>query len=261
MDREDGRARRPARLNRDEVKISGFHAVLAVFDRREEDIVKVYVTQERVYPFSDPLRRLAATRRAYHIVEPDELERVSGTEHHEGVCAIVRRRPKMSPSELLARLQDTRGPIDLLVLDGVENPHNIGAVMRVAAHFGSPAILVDHLAGEAGMPPALYRTAEGGAEYVELVEVGNIREALLHLKRAGFLIVATSSHVEQDLYQGAWPSRVAWVLGGEHDGISEEVAEIVDTAVAIPGTGRIESLNVATATAIVLAEARRSRLR
>jgi TrmH RNA methyltransferase len=244
-------------LHPSEVKVAGLHAVRAVFACRPEAVVRAWVTQERLADVGDLLRILASRHIAYHVVEPAELDKISATEHHQGITIIARRQPLLSLDMLIDRLEDARGPIVLLALDGVENPHNFGAVLRVAAHFGVAAVLVPRVEGFAGLSSAVFRTAEGGAEYVDVAVVGPLDPAFAVLDRYGFTTIATSSHAEQSIYDVDWPERVIIVMGGETHGVSELVAYRARHYVSIPGTGFVESLNVATATAVLLAAGQR----
>lgn len=233
----------------------GLNAVEAVVRHRFEDVIRLYLTEERVERLAPVLRSCARTRRAYHIVPPDEIERIADSVHHEGVCALVKERAARDLPALLRGLPPPdalAGP--LILLEDVRNPHNLGAILRVGAQFGALALL---LAGHASSPrlsPAIYRTAEGGAEVVELVALGPVRRAFGALRRAGFRIFGTSGHAERSLFAAALPGRAVFAFGAEGEGLSEALLEACDEVLMIPGTGAVESINVACATSVVLAE-------
>ena len=234
-----------------EIKIHGLNACLAVYTRRPEDIVRVWVTEATIPMVGDLLRGCARARVAYHVVPPEELEVITESRHHEGLCLLARRHAV----ELEAVLEDCGEAEVVLVLDGVGNPHNLGAVLRSAAHFGARAVLVGE--GDVRLGGAAARTAEGGAEWVALVRVGSLVAAVERLRAEGFRVVATSSHGERSLHEERLSGRVALLLGSEREGLSSRLLEASDAQVAIPGTGAVESLNVSVAAGGVLAAAGR----
>ena len=150
------------------------------------------------------------------------------------------------------------GPVCVLLLEGVTNPHNFGAILRVAAHFGGAAVV--QCGAEEAQPrlsAAVCRTAEGAAEQIPVIQVGDARSAVERLRRCALQVVATSSHATTSVYARGMPRRCLLLLGSEADGLSKELADAADIVVSIPGTGWVESLNVACATAVLMAEFRR----
>lgn len=236
-----------------EGKIHGFAAAEAVAERRPQDIVRAYFTEATAKRFGPLMRQLAAQRRAYHIVDDAELERVAESKHHGGVCLLVRRRPVISVPELVVSLS-AGADVCLLALEDVGNPHNLGAIMRTAAHFGVRAILVKDAA--ALQSSAAARTAEGAAETVDLVEYDTLPEAIARLRKAGFQVLATSSRHGRtvSLFQTQLPGRCLLLMGQEQEGLSAKAFQSADQVVGIPGTGEVESLNVSVATGVLLAE-------
>ena len=235
--------------NRDaEIKVCGRHACRAVFERRAARVQRVYLTQELVRPFGDLLHACAELRRPYKIVGPDELERITESRHHEGICVVVAAEPPAKLAEILA----APGPGWLVALAGVENPHNTGAIVRTAAHFGARAVLIE--GAPKRLPPVVYRTAQGGAEWVDVVAAPALTAALAEARRAGFAICATSSQAGTDLFAAELPSRAVIVLGAEDTGLAPATAAAADLTLRIPGSAHVESLNVAAATAVLLAE-------
>jgi len=249
------RPSRPARgaaaatRNRDaEIKVCGRHACRALFERRAARILRVYLAKELVKPFGDLLHACAERRLPYKIVEAEELERLTESRHHEGICIVA----AASPPRDLAAVLAAPGPGWLVALAGVENPHNTGAIVRTAAHFGARAVVVEGPCKR--LPPVVYRTAQGGAEWVDVVGAPALPAALAEARRAGFTICATSSRGGTPLFAAELPARAVVVLGAEDVGLSPEVARAADLTLAIPGSGHVESLNVGAAAAVVLAE-------
>ncbi|MBT7300721.1 MAG: rRNA methyltransferase [Victivallales bacterium] len=242
--------------NPNEVKVCGLNACLAIFAQRREDVIRVYVNRGKLKPLAEVLSWCAETRRAYHVVNDSDLEKLTKSRHHEGVCLLVRQPGPLKFRFVVDRERQTSGPRCLVLLENVVNPHNLGAIARVAAHFGVQAIL---LAGEAPtLSAAVHRTAEGALEHVPVVRIGDPVAALVLLRQAGFVGVATSSHAGEPLGAAPLPERTVFLLGAEREGLSPRLLEAAETCVSIPGTGTVESLNVGTATAVLLAEFRRT---
>jgi TrmH RNA methyltransferase len=247
----------------------GRHACAARFARSPESIVRAYFTPQSLKDFAATARALASQKRAYHVVDSETIAKVSGTVHHEGVCFIVRREhPVPSVSQLLNDSGGNGGP--LLVLDGVSNPHNLGAIARVAAHFGAAGLIIvsagtlaasEPPSGEEGSRepaygPSFFRTAQGGAEFLSCVHVASeqVPQTFAEMERAGYVLMGTSSHRGKAVYDIQLPPRVAFVLGSESHGLSDSVRRALKQEVSLPGTGNVESLNVACAASGLLLE-------
>ena len=232
----------------------GFRAALALADKRPDDVVRVYLAEDRVKPFSRLLERLAQRKIAYHIVGDEELDKVAGSMHHEGVCVMAKPRAAIDLEALITRTAAEKTTA-LVYLDKVENPNNVGAIVRVLAHFAAPALLYAAADPRTFRSSAVARTAEGGSEHVDLLEPLDPRFAITALKKkAKLTIIATSGYAETSLYDIEMPRRALFLFGAEADGLSEDLAALADHTVAIPGSGWVESLNVACAATAVLAE-------
>ena len=250
-ERDDPEFRRPSK--REELRVFGVNACRAVFEHRPGAIRKAYLLQSRVPEFRDTLAALARNRIGYRIVENEDLAKLTQSTHHEGVCFEVLRAPVLPLDDFLASQRERVKPSLVIVLDGVGNPHNFGAVLRSAAHFGVDAILLPK-DSTLGLTGAACRVAEGGAEAVPLVDAGELPVALASLARAGYATAATVVRDGTDLYRSALPKRLALVFGAETSGISPAAESTVTRRLLIPGTGAVESLNIAAAVAIVTAE-------
>jgi TrmH RNA methyltransferase len=243
----------------EEVRLYGMNAVQAVFARRPEAIRKLYLAADRLGQLQPMLKWCVARRVGYRVVEDaDELRRLSASTHHEGVVADVLRETAPSLAEWLAALPD--GPCCALWLDGVGNPHNLGAILRSSAHFGVSALLQPKDSTLA-LSGAAARVAEGGAEAVPMVRLPEAGDAMARLRAAGFTLAATVVRGGQDVFATALPSRLVYVIGAEGEGMGDALAASCDLRLSIPGTGAVESLNVAAATAVLLACWRRARAR
>lgn len=226
------------------------HACLAVFQARPDDVRRAWVTEEALESVGDLLRELARQRKPYKVVDADELGRVAGVRHHEGVCIQA---VEPEPPTLAGVLAGLSGPARLVFLDGVSNPHNLGAILRVCAHFGAAAVV-----GARGAIPAptgaARRVAEGAAEHVPVVAVPDALGALREMSGAGLIPVATAADAPLDLFDAELPERCVFLLGAERTGLSDPLRAAASSLVSIGGTGAVESLNVSTACAVLLAE-------
>lgn len=233
-----------------ELRMYGVNAVRAVFARRPEALRKLWLSEDRVGDLRDVLKWCASHRVGYRIVPDDDLRKLAASSHHEGVVADVLRAPMPRLDEWLAARPAGRDCA--LWLDGVGNPHNLGAILRSAAHFGIGALLIPR-DSDLQVSGAAARVAEGGAETVTLVRLPSSSEALSMLRDAGYATAATLVEGGDDLFALDLPQRLVYVMGAEQSGMDRGLAATCDLRVSIPGTGAVESLNVASATAVLLA--------
>lgn len=253
---EMDRARPPQRPPRrdDELRLFGLNACLAAFRVRPDELRKVYLLRERMGVLREVLAHCAARRIGYRIVGDQDLRKLTGSQHHEGVCFDVRQREELLLSRYLQHLTD--GPAMLVWLDGVGNPHNLGAVLRSAAHFSAGAVLVPATGG-ALLSGAACRVAEGGAEHVPVIAMRDAEASAALLAAAGFRLVATLPSRGDDVFSVELPERLVWVFGAEQRGMSDAALARCSLRCSIPGSGVVESLNIANAAAVLLAEWRR----
>ena len=239
-----------------EQRIYGLNACLALYAQRPQDIRKVWLLESRIPKLKGVLAFCVKHRLGYTIVEDLDLEKLSGSAHHEGVCFSAMPREEQSLSAWLRDLP--RGPAIALWLDGVGNPHNLGAILRSAAHFGAAGVLLPKHS-ELAVSGAAARVAEGGAEQVPMVRLGRSDNAIAQLKSAGFELAATVVRGGRSLYSLDLPERLVLVMDAEQLGVAEDMANAAAVKLGIPGSGKVESLNVASATAVCLGEWLRQR--
>jgi len=236
----------------------GLRACEALAARRRDDIVRVYLTAAKKPRFTELLAWCASHRRGFQIVAEENLRRITGATHHEGIAILAKAIRRASLADLLAASEAGRMTGPILYLDGVENPHNLGSILRTAAHFGVAAV-----AGKTGeLPPlsaAAVRVAEGAAEIVPVCDFAEPASDLRRLAAAGFRIVAASSHKGCPPAAAILSGRSVLVLGSEGKGVSPGIARIATEQVCIPGTGAVESLNVSVAAGVLLGESWRQR--
>ncbi len=245
-------ARRHA--TKSEQKVSGVRACAALFAHRPGDIIRVYLTANRKPTFKALLEHCVAHRLGFQVVEDESLQRLSAGIHHEGIVILAREPARGGADDLLAGIESKRISGPLLWLDGVQNPHNLGSILRSAAHFGCGGVVGER----ASLPPlsaAAMRVAEGGAECVPLFAIDDPVWCLGKIKKLGFRVVSTTSRCETLISAAGLSRDVVLVLGSEAAGVSSRIVALADMQVRIPGTGVVQSLNVAVACGIALAEA------
>ena len=232
-----------------EDKIYGRNAARATFTHRPHAIVRVYIETEVVKEFGDLLQWCAKQKRAYHVVAKADMEKIAKSVHHEGIMLVAKAKPAVSEAEMLKTLQAKPAPV--LFLDRIGNPHNLGAFARTAAHFGVPYLIVG-AKDAASMSPSLARVAQGGLEHVDFVSAVNPESTLQKLKQAGYKIFGTSSHAKMSIFATKFSAKSAFVFGNEVFGVSRKIESLCDETLIIPGTGKVESLNVSVACGLVL---------
>lgn len=235
-----------------ESKSYGQKACEALFANRPEDLIRVYLDKKLKGRFSELLKWCAKHKKAYHLVDIEELERVSGSKHHEGICILAKDPQPKSFEELCSEIED-ESQIGLILLDKVGNPHNVGAIFRNAAHFGINSILAQHDSG-VGLFGASARVSEGGTEVVNLVELHSAAQALQSLSKLGVQIVSTAPDAKVSLYEANFKPKTLFLFGSEGAGVSKTLTAKADLTVSIPGSGAVQSLNVASSVAVVLSE-------
>jgi TrmH RNA methyltransferase len=236
----------------EEIRIYGRNACLAVFAKRPQDVRKIYLTEARIAEFKPILAWCVKNRLGYRVVESEDLDRLTEAQHHEDVCFEVRRSAPASLSTLLQGLSGAEKPVLLVWLDGVGNPHNVGAMLRSAANFGVRGLILP--AGAPGLSAAAMRVAEGGAEAVPVAQAQVGEDVAAQLHSAGFSIAATVPRAGEELYKSTLPPRLAMIFGAEGEGMSTELMRRADQQLTIPGSGAVESLNVSASAAIVFGE-------
>jgi len=235
-------------------RVAGLSAVSALFEHDGACVERLFF-DERLKPHVGGFcKALAAARKPYRMVDAEELAKVAGTVLHGGVVALIA--PRAVPAfdaEAAKRWAADGQP--LLILDGVGNPHNLGAILRTAAFFGVPRVVVSDHPGQALPSEAAYRVAEGGFEWVELYQAASLPVALKRL-RGIYRVVGTAlgrGRAVTDVATLAKSDKpVAVVLGNEEDGIPPATLAACEEILTIPGTGRIQSLNVAATAAVLI---------
>ena len=235
---------------RDLVPVCGLAAVEALFAQDPARVERLFFEPRLAGALGEPRRVTARARKPYREVTPDELTRISGTVRHGGVVAIARPRPLL-PFDARLAADWAREHRPLLVLDGIGNPHNLGAIIRSAAYFGIRRVILAERPDQALPSPASYRVAEGALEYVLLYRAP-LPAAIAALRQGGFCAVGTALDRGMNLHEFRNDRPVALVLGNEEQGVDPRTLRLCDAVVTIRGNGEVQSLNVAAAAAILL---------
>jgi len=239
--------------------VFGWHAVEAVLKREPERLQQVWIQtgrqDKRVKSITDALDSLGVRWKVVHRRELDE--RVSGV--HQGIVAAVSESREWTEDDLLAQLAGSDKPPFLLVLDGVTDPHNLGACMRTADAVGVQAVIVPK-DKSASLTPVARKVACGAAETVPFVRVTNLARFLRSLQDQGVWLIGTAGEADATLYQADFKGPVALVMGAEGKGMRRLTREHCDQLINIPMLGHVDSLNVSVATGVCLYEALRQRL-
>jgi TrmH RNA methyltransferase len=245
--KDDRSGTKPTKL----LRVAGLPAVAALFAKAPHRVERLFFDQRMRPQVSDFCAELARAHKPFRLVPSEELERVAGSVMHGGIVALAR--PQPLPALDLAKAADwARGGEPLLLLDGIGNPHNLGAIVRTAAFFGLPRIVLSDHPAQAGLSDASYRVAEGGLEYVELHHSVRFANTLQQLRR-NYRIIGTAAGNGQTIEALRRTEQpLAVVLGNEEHGLPPATLAACETIVTIPGSGLVQSLNVAASAAILI---------
>lgn len=238
----------------------GFHAVLSRMRQHASSIQEVLIDRDRIDArMKDLLNMAEAAGVRVMQVERSRLDGMAGINgRHQGVIARVVDTPIPYKDIHDILESDLKEPPFFLVLDGVEDPHNLGACLRVADAMGVHAVIAPKDRA-VGLNATVRKVACGAAETVPFIAVTNLARTLRELKEAGVFVVGTTMDAPASLLDTKLDGAIAIVLGAEGDGIRRLTAETCDALVTIPMFGSVESLNVSVASGICLYEARRQR--
>jgi 23S rRNA (guanosine2251-2'-O)-methyltransferase len=238
--------------------ISGFHAVQARLRADPSSVIEIFLDERRDDARARDLAALAESRSVKIMRVPgSRLDGFLGAGRHQGVIARVQDTKR---SESLDDLLDAlAGPALLLVLDGVTDPHNLGACLRVADAAGAHAVIAPKDRA-AGVGVTVSKVASGAAETMPYYMVTNLARTLDELKERRIWVVGADERASATLYEADLPESIAWVLGAEGEGMRRLTRERCDALARIPMQGSVASLNVSVASGICLFESRRRRL-
>ncbi|MEO6567646.1 MAG: RNA methyltransferase [Opitutaceae bacterium] len=245
---------RSAPARHDELKLCGLAAVKARFARDPGSIKRLFFDHETGQRVGVICRALAQQKKVYRQVEPAELEKISGSIHHGGIVAVVYAPPLRFATSADA-IQWAKKGETVLVLDRIGNAHNLGAIARTAAFFGVPRMVIPDDPLAAKPTDAAHRVAEGGFEQLEVWQTKDLAIFARELSAAGYEVIgATVRGGRPDAPHAKERKPLALLLGNEERGLAADVTAACTRLVTIPGSGKIESLNVSVAAAVLMWE-------
>ena len=238
------------------LRIAGLQAVAALFAAAPERVERLFFGERLKFEAGAFCAVLASRRKPYRLVKPDELERVAGTVLHGGIVAVAKPRP-LAPLDPVEAARWAKAGEMLLVLDGIGNPHNLGAIARSAAFFGLKRLVLSDDPAQALPSDAAYRVAEGGLEHLALYRASDLPAALRRLGQE-FRVLGAVAEGGAPLAALAPAKRpVALVLGNEEAGLSRATLAACRETVTITAAGPVQSLNVSVSAGILLFALRR----
>lgn len=240
-------------------QIEGRNPVLEAL-RAGHELLKIYVLKNEAN--SGPLREISdqANRKGIPVnqVDNETLNRMAVTRNHQGVIAMAAEWKYASLNEVLGQASKKSEPPFILLLDGVEDPQNLGSILRTAEAAGVHGIIIPERRA-VGLTAVVGRASAGAIEHIPVVRVTNLTKTMEELKKEGLWFTGVEMDGAKEFQNAELKGSIGIVIGGEGKGISRLVREHCDQVVRIPMWGRINSLNVAAATAITLYEVRRQR--
>jgi 23S rRNA (guanosine2251-2'-O)-methyltransferase len=240
--------------------IYGIHAIQHLLNSKPEQFLELHIQESQD---NQSLLSLVASAKTLglHVnrVPKKQLDQWLPERNHQGVAAKVRVQPLLTEDDFSTLIDACEKPPLFLILDGVQDPHNLGACLRTADATGVTAVIIPK-DRSASLTPVVRKVASGAAETVPLVQVTNLVRAIEMLKKLNVWIMGTSMQTAQSLYQVDLKGSVAIVLGAEGSGLRRLTEEHCDILMQIPMMGMVESLNVSVAAGVCLYEATRQRL-
>jgi 23S rRNA (guanosine2251-2'-O)-methyltransferase len=238
--------------------VFGLHAVEALLESNPDRVLRLCVVRERQDKKIESLVQLAKSQDiAIEWESKQTLDKLTGSGTHQGIAAFCKKPSTLNEEDLKSLLQSVKAPL-LLVLDGVQDPHNLGACFRTADAAGVTAIIAPRDKA-VGITPVVSKVASGAVETVPFIQVTNIARTLEMLKELGIWIYGAAGEAKQTLYQTDLRGPAAIVMGAEGDGLRRLTKDTCDVLVKIPMAGTVASLNVSVATAVFLFEVVRQR--
>ena len=244
--------------------VAGLRAVEQLLSSRTTEVRRLYAEYRSANPRVEALIA-TATSRGIEVQSANRarLQQIGGASRHQGVVAEVQRSTLLDEAGLRSLVEERLESAGdrmllLLLLDGVQDPHNLGACLRTADAAGVDAVVVPRH-GAAGLGPTVSKVAAGAAEQLPFVQVGNLRRVLGWLREYGVTVIGTSDRAEMSPYDTDLDRPLALVMGCEETGLSKGVAARCDELLCLPMQGQVSNLNISVATGICLYEVLRQR--
>ena len=244
--------------------VTGLRAVEQLLGRDHAEIRRVYAEYKTANPrVAELIERARARGVEIQPANRARLQQISGEARHQGIVAEIKRAEELDEAGLRSfveavLVEERKQPLLLLILDGIQDPHNLGACLRTADAAGVDAVVVPRH-GAAGLGPTVSKVAAGAAETLRFVSVANVGRVIDWLREYDVSVVGTSDKASGTLFDADLAGPLALVMGREETGLRPQIADRCDALVAIPMRGQVSSLNVSVATAVCLYEAVRQR--
>jgi 23S rRNA (guanosine2251-2'-O)-methyltransferase len=239
----------------------GIHPVFEALAAGRRRVYEIYLDKEKT---SSRLTQIESMAEARDVLKkrigPGDLKALTGTIGHQGAAAVVGPYPQVTVQDILQAVQGEDGKHFLLMLDNIQDPQNLGAIIRTALCVGIHGVIVPK-DRSASPTPAVSKASAGALEHIRLVRVTNLVQTIKHCKTSGLWVMGLQKDAVQSIYSADLSGSIALVLGGEQKGIRRLVKKKCDFLVSIPQQGVLNSLNASVAAAVAMYEAFRQRNR
>ena len=240
--------------------IYGINPVLEALRSDRQALNKIILAEGKEGGPIHMIRRLAREKGIPVQISPKEaLDRLAGSGHHQGILGFTAASSYSTWEDLLDRVRSAKGKAIVLVLDSIEDPQNLGSLIRTAEACGVKGVILPKDRA-AGITPAVVKASAGAVAHLPIVRVTNLANILEELKKEGFWIVGADSRAEKNLYDLKFDMNVGVVIGSEGKGVRPLLLKKCDYTVSIPMRGKVSSLNAAIAGAVILFEILRQQL-
>jgi 23S rRNA (guanosine2251-2'-O)-methyltransferase len=242
-------------------RLTGIHAVREALEAGRA-LERVLIARGRQDTRVEKIVQLARAQNVpVRFEERAQLDRLADTKDHQGVVAVTASRPAATLEEILARAKaDSKQKGLIVLLDGIEDPHNLGAIIRTTLAAGAHGVVIPERRA-AGLTDTVARSSAGALAHLPVAKVTNLVRTMEELKEAGYWLVGLDERANQNYTEADYTSPVAIVMGSEGKGLHELTRKRCDFVVSLPTTGPVKSLNVSVAAGVVLFEALRQRRR
>ena len=241
----------------EEFTLYGWNACMSAFKKRPESLLRLFYSRTRGSQLKEVKAWCAEKKLPFRQLDQESLNKVASGTHHEGVVMVVRPRPCDSVHRLIRANFPKKGLV--VALDGIDNPHNQGAILRSCAYFSTQGLVLPKSGTVTGITSSAARMAEGGWESVPVYRNTDLSSTLRDFRQKGWYVVGADTDAKESLSSLKITFPVVLVLGNEQEGLSDAVKRRCDSLINIPGKGEIQSLNVSVAGGIILAELDRRR--
>ena len=241
----------------EEFTLYGWNACMSAFKKRPESLLRLFYSRTRGSQLKEVKVWCAEKKLPFRQLDEESLNKVASGTHHEGVVMVVRPRPCDSVHRLIRANFPEKGLV--VALDGIDNPHNQGAILRSCAYFSTQGLVLPKSGTVTGITSSAARMAEGGWESVPIYRNTDLSSTLRDFRQKGWYVVGADPDAKESLNSVKITFPVVLVLGNEQEGLSNPVKRRCDRLVNIPGKGEMQSLNVSVAGGIILAELDRRR--